>query len=159
MDDTVKRMLAKLKKEDHVVADSEGERFLDQDHLFTYFPGENPAPLKIRKAPSMRQTGPRQIEPVRGMREGIQIRFGNRVWEGKKSDGANYWLIFEREQTELKISGWWNTAQVRQEGPKIIVEAAPKPDHQPPAVGTRNGGKSAHENGQEASAVPRLRRR
>jgi hypothetical protein len=62
--------------------------------------------------------------------EETQIHFGDQVWEGKKSDGANYRLIFERAQTELRTGGWLKIAQVKQEGPNIIANAEENPDCQ-----------------------------
>jgi hypothetical protein len=133
VEDTVRGIMARMDIKEHVVIDSKGSRFLEQDHLFTYFTGENPVPLKIEKAQRTVQPRPRQIERARDEREGIQIHFGDKMWAGKKSDGANYRLIFERAQRELKIEGWWKVAHVRQDGPRIIVEAERKPDDQPPS--------------------------
>jgi hypothetical protein len=106
MEDTVRSILGKLKIEKHVVVDGKGAHFLEQDHLFTYFSRENPVPLRILKVPKTLYPKPRPIEAVKDMREGSMITFGGRCWRGQKSDGANYRLIFERAQAELKVEGW-----------------------------------------------------
>jgi hypothetical protein len=127
--------LAKQKAEEHVTVDSKRVRFLEQHHIVTYFTGENRSPVKILKAPMMVQSRPRPIEPVKDNREGIRIHFGDQVSEGKKSDGANHRLIFDRAHVELKVPRWWGINQLRQEeeGPKIVVEAIRWPNDQPPA--------------------------
>jgi hypothetical protein len=107
MEGTVRSILGKLKVEEHVIVDQKGTRFLEQDHLFTYFSQENPAPLRILKAPKTLYPKTRTAEAVRDAREGITVTFGDKSWRGQKSDGANYRLIFERAQAEMKIEGWW----------------------------------------------------
>jgi hypothetical protein len=67
------------------------------------------------KAPRVVHPEPRAIGPAKGNREGIQVRFGDKVYEGKKSDETNYRAIFQRAQAELGITGNWKAARVRTE--------------------------------------------
>jgi hypothetical protein len=126
MENTVRGVLGKL------IVDGKGTNFLEQDQLFTYLSKENPMPVRILKAQRTITAGPRQVKPARNMREGILINFGDQIWEGAKSGGANYRLIFGRAQSEVKVPGWGKVKEVKQYGPKIIVETIRRHDDQPP---------------------------
>jgi hypothetical protein len=82
--------------------------------------------------------------------------------EGKKSNGANYMIIFDTVQAELSVNVNWRVAQVRTKEARIIVEAGRKPDDQPASeedwvdmvfASASIGWECNHENGERSGPV------